>query len=322
MKEIMAIYEKVLQVGIVTKDISRILQSYVNIFGIGPWYILKFAPQNVESMTIYNKRQNYSMNVAVCPIDGIRFEYIEPITDSIFTEFYNKHGENLIHHLKFQVKNYKEALNLLTSKNFQNIQSGEQKGDKGKNIYTFIDTEEKLGFITEIVNVTSDFIKPKPDYLYPSENKNLNPIFIKPTAIGILVKNIEAKIQDYENLSISPWKIYELGEESNLKIKMRIAFCKLGNVILKLIEPKSDSIFSWFLENYGEGIHHIKMEVDDYDRTLKYLKSKGINVIYSDNYLNKIRFTFLDTHKHLNFITEISNKTIEPERTSETIIHP
>ena len=318
----MAIFEKLIQVGIVSKDIGRILESYVNIYGIGPWYILKFAPQNVESMTIHNKKQNYSMNVVVCPIDGIRFEYIEPITKSTFTEFYDRYGENMIHHLKLQVNNYNEALDILTAKKINNIQSGDQLGDSGKNIYTFLDTQERLGFITEIVNVTKDFIKPKPDYWYPSEHKVFNPVFIKPSAIGILVKNVETKIKDYTNLAIGPWDICELGEESNLKIKIKIAFCRLGNIIFKLIEPKSDSIFSRFLEKYGEGIHHIKMEVDDYDKTLEYLNSKGVNVIYSDNYLKKIRFSFLDTDKHLNFITEISDKTIEPEQISEVIIHP
>ncbi|MHB8280251.1 MAG: VOC family protein [Candidatus Humimicrobiaceae bacterium] len=259
-------FKKLIQVGFVTKELKRTLESFSNIYNIGPWYFLKFCAENVKSMTIYGKKQEYAMNVAVCPIGDVRFEYIEPITESIFTDFYDYYSENVIHHLKLEAKDYKEALHFLTARNINIIQTGHQSGDSGKNIYNFLDTQKEFGFITEIVHVTKNFVKPQPDFWFPSECNNLDPIFIKPSIIGIVVKNIEDKIKKYEEFNIGPWQIHNFGKESNLKIKAKMAFCRLDNIIFKLIEPQSDSIFSEHLSKYGEGIHHLKMEVDGYEK--------------------------------------------------------
>ncbi|MHB1346790.1 MAG: VOC family protein [Candidatus Humimicrobiaceae bacterium] len=134
--------------------------------------------------------------------------------------------------------------------------------------------------------------------------------------------NIEDKIRKYEEFTVGPWQIYDFGKKNSLKIKIKMAFCRLDNIVLKLIEPQSDSIFSEHLLKHGESIHHLKMEVADYDKTLKYLMSKGLNIIYSDNYEDKINFSFLDTDKHLNFITEISDQEIKFGLNKEIIVHP
>ncbi|MHB1274305.1 MAG: VOC family protein [Candidatus Humimicrobiaceae bacterium] len=267
-------FKKIIQVGFVTRELDRILKNLVNIYNIGPWYLLKFSPENVKSMKVYGKKQKYSMNVAVCPIGDTRFEYIEPISESIFSDFNNSYGENVIHHLKFGVKSYRDALQFLDSKNIKIIQVGHQQGDKGKNMYNFLDTQEEFGFITEVVHVTKNFIKPQPDLWYPSDKNNLDPVFIKPSVIGIVVKNIEDKIRKYEEFQIGPWQAYDFGKESNLHIKVKMAFCRIDNIVLKLIEPQSDSIFSDHLLKHGEGIHHLKMEVADYDKTLKSILSR------------------------------------------------
>ena len=315
-------FKKLIQVGFITKELKRVLDSYINIYNIGPWYLLKFCPGNVKSMTVYGKKQGYEMNVAVCPIGDVRFEYIEPITKSIFTDFYDSYSENIIHHLKFGVSDYKEALNFFISRKIKIIQTGHQSGDCGKNIYNFLDTQKEFGFITEIVHVTKNFIKPQPDSWIGSERSDFDPIFIKPSVIGIVVKNIEEKINKYKEFNIGPWEIHDFGKESNLKVKSKMAFCRLDNMMLKLIEPQSDSIFSEHLSKYGEGIHHIKMEVDDYEKKLKYLLSKGINILYKDIYLNEVKFSFLDTNKHLNFSIQISDKEIKNESKPDIIIHP
>jgi hypothetical protein len=101
-----------------------------------------------------------------------------------------------------------------------------------------------------------------------------------------------------------------------------MAFYRLGNMIIKLIEPQSDSIFSRHLSKYGEGVHHIKMEVDNYEKKFKYLLAKGVNTLYSGNYMDKIRFSYLDTNNHLNFTTLISEKDVKNESLSNIIFHP
>ena len=87
---------------------------------------------------------------------------------------------------------------------------------------------------------------------------------------------------------------------------MEIAYCKVGNVYIKLIKPIEESIFSEFYDRYGEDvIHHLKMEVDNYKNTLDFFKSIKINVIQSGSYLEKYRYSFLSTNKDINYIVEI-----------------
>ncbi len=315
-------FEKLIQVGFISRELDRILKSYTEIYNIGPWYILKFCPDNVQLMEVYGKRQDYAMNVAVCPIADIRFEYIDPVTTSIFSDFYDEFGEYAVHHLKLGGQDYKTSFDFLASKNIKAIQTGHQTGGTGKNIYTFMDTWKELGFITEIVEVTSDFIKPEPEKWYPDKKNDFKPIFKKASMVGILVKNIERKIKEYEKLGIGPWLIKDFDGKNSSGLNTKIAFSCRENVILKLIQPDPDSFFAGHLMKYGEGIHHIKMEVDDYEHILKYLKSKGLEIIYSGEYLNEVKFSFIDTREHLNFIIEISDKEIDDFSADSLILHP
>jgi len=315
-------FEKLIQVGFVSRESKRIMENFINIYNIGPWYVLKYHTDNVKSMTVYGEKREYSMNVAVCPIGDVRFEYIEPIKESIFSDFYNIHNEKAVHHIKLGVNDYKETLNFFNRKNIDLIQVGHQLGGPGKNIFHFFDTQEKLGFITEIVSVTEDFIKPQPDYWFPSETYNLSPSITRPSMVGIVVKNIEEKIKDYEILSIKSWQIKDFNSENDLSIKVKMAFCRLGNIVIKLIEPVSDSIFYDFLSKNGEGIHHIKMEVDNYEKTLEYLLKKDLKIIYSDNYKGEINFSFLDSDKHFNFIIELSDRKLTENSAVMDNIHP
>lgn len=62
--------------------------------------------------------------------------------------------------------------------------------------------------------------------------------------------------------------------------KVRVAMLPLGESRIELLEPTSeDSPISKFLEKRGGGIHHIAVEVDDIEASLKQLKDKGMRLI-------------------------------------------
>ncbi|MCL5071148.1 MAG: VOC family protein, partial [Actinobacteria bacterium] len=284
------LFKKLIQVGMVVSNLKRSMYKYVYNYGIGPMYVLKFDSDNVSDMFIYGKRKNYSMNVGVCPIGDIRFELIEPLSDSIYSEFLKKNGEGVIHHLKLDVDDYDKTLGYLNSIKIRSIQSGYQLGDRGVNIYNYLDTSDQLGFICEIVNISKDFIKPKPDSWFP-EVKKYKPIFKKPTSIGIVVSNLSKKINEYSRLfNINKWYLKEI-DSSNVEdmhihgkrmdYSIKLAISNFENIKIQLIEPTSYSIFSEFYEKYGEGIiHHLGMKVDNYDYVLKNLKSKGLEILH------------------------------------------
>ena len=62
--------------------------------------------------------------------------------------------------------------------------------------------------------------------------------------------------------------------------KVRVAMLPIGESRVELLEPISDdSPISKFLDKRGPGIHHIAVEVDDIETSLKQLKNKGMRLI-------------------------------------------
>ena len=51
------IFNNLIQVGIVVRNLEKVMNSYIQ-FGIGPFYVLKFSPDNVEEMYVHGKRKN------------------------------------------------------------------------------------------------------------------------------------------------------------------------------------------------------------------------------------------------------------------------
>jgi methylmalonyl-CoA/ethylmalonyl-CoA epimerase len=333
-----SLFKNLIQVGIVVGNLKKAMENYSYKYGVKPWYVLKFSPHNVTEMYIDGKRKDYSMNIGVCSIGRVRFELIEPLDKSIYSDWYKKYGEGIIHHLKLKINNLDEASTNLKSHGVKVLQMGHQlgKNKSGKNMFNYLSTENYLGFILEIVNVTPDFIKPKPDCWYPKNEHNnllLESIFKKPTQVGIVTKNLNQMIRNYSEIfgiKLQHNKNYNSQNLSNMYIhgkkksySMRIAFFKIGNVQIKLIEPYSDSIYTEFYEKYGEGvIHHLKMGVTNYEKTLEFFKFKKIKIIQSGIYQEKVRYSYLDTSRDINFITEIADTSAKLTPHNPEFYHP
>jgi methylmalonyl-CoA epimerase len=99
---------------------------------------------------------------------------------------------------------------------------------------------------------------------------------VKIDHIAIAVQNLDEAIKVYkEALGL------ELaGEEEVPEQGVRVAFLPIGDTRLELLEPlSSESPVAKFLEKRGEGIHHICLEVEDLEKTLAELASKGVKLI-------------------------------------------
>ena len=94
--------------------------------------------------------------------------------------------------------------------------------------------------------------------------------------IGIAVRSIEEKIPLYRDVL----GLEFLGEEVVESQHVRVAFFQIGESMIELLEPTSDSSpIAKFLEKNGEGIHHICLDVDNTDEALKSLDDKGVALI-------------------------------------------
>ena len=94
--------------------------------------------------------------------------------------------------------------------------------------------------------------------------------------IGIAVRSIEAQRSFYEG---TLGAIYE-GIEDVASQKVRVAFYRVGDVLLELLEPTDpSSTIAAFLEKKGEGLHHVAYTVDDIESRIAELKQGGLRMI-------------------------------------------
>ncbi|MEQ6376516.1 methylmalonyl-CoA epimerase [Bacillaceae bacterium S4-13-56] len=98
----------------------------------------------------------------------------------------------------------------------------------------------------------------------------------KITHIGIAVHKIEEALPFYTNqLGLSLEAIEEIETE-----KVKVAFLKIGESRLELLEPTSDeSPIAKFLVKKGEGIHHIALKVKQIEQRLSEWKEQGIPLL-------------------------------------------
>jgi methylmalonyl-CoA/ethylmalonyl-CoA epimerase len=94
--------------------------------------------------------------------------------------------------------------------------------------------------------------------------------------IGIATKKIDEALKFWAG-SLG---LEHIHTETVADQKVRVAMLPIGESRIELLEPTSDdSPISKFLEKRGGGIHHIAVEVDDIQSSLKQLKEKGVQLI-------------------------------------------
>ncbi len=94
--------------------------------------------------------------------------------------------------------------------------------------------------------------------------------------IGVAVKDLEKAISLYRDVLGM-----EIGGRDEVAAqKVRLAFVPVGDTRLELLEPThEDSNIAKFIENRGEGVHHIALEVDDIEAALEKLKAQDVRLI-------------------------------------------
>lgn len=122
--------------------------------------------------------------------------------------------------------------------------------------------------------------------------------------VGIAVKNLENSIPFYRDQLGMAFE----GTEEVVEQRVRVAFLKVGESRIELLEPTSpDSPVAKFLEKNGEGIHHLAYEVEDIEQALKDLDAQGVRLIDKKprNGAHGSRIAFLHPKASGGVLTEI-----------------
>jgi len=129
--------------------------------------------------------------------------------------------------------------------------------------------------------------------------------------IGVAVKNLDQTLGMYKRVyGLEAIKIETLDE-----INVRIAFIPMGEVLIELLEPTAQGAgrIGKFLEENGEGFHHIAFRVEDIDQAIE--KLKAISVPLRDQKPrdggDESRIAFIEPVFTQNVLTELVERKRE-----------
>lgn len=133
--------------------------------------------------------------------------------------------------------------------------------------------------------------------------------------VGLIVRDVEKSAEAYSQVfglprpnviitdTVDVAKTTYRGEPTSARAKL--AFFDMGQVSLELIEPiGSPSTWQEFLDEHGEGVHHIAFRIKGTDEVVAYLQGQGIEVVQQGHYTGGM-YTYVDSAPALGVILEL-----------------
>jgi methylmalonyl-CoA/ethylmalonyl-CoA epimerase len=132
-----------------------------------------------------------------------------------------------------------------------------------------------------------------------------------------LDKSLEAWV---EHLKVGPWRVYRFNDRTvkglavggvpvDEPFEFRIAISWIGDTEIELIQPvHGPTIYQRFIDEKGEGLHHVKERIADadMDATVAGYGARGIGVTQTGWFFRDVH-AYLDTEPKLGFIYELGN---------------
>ena len=123
--------------------------------------------------------------------------------------------------------------------------------------------------------------------------------------VGIAVKDLDRTVEFFEKTYGAKLLWRKKFEDQ----KIESAFVAIGEARFELtasLEP--ESVIAKFIESRGEGIHHVSLEVDQFDQVIKEFKAKGSRVMAEAD-TEDFKAAFIHPQGNFGVLTEI----IEPK---------
>ncbi len=298
------------QVCLVVKDVKLVAENYWNILGIGPWVFIDFTSPLIYDYRVREKPTWARVTVGLAQVGDVQLELVEHRDgDSIYKEFLDEHGEGL-HHVNFLADDVDETVAELAREGFPSLQSGRLLDGA----YNYVDVTKPLRTIWEAVKMPTKDI---PSTVWPEPGIE-SPAKFKVKGINqvcLVVKDAQLVAENYWNiLGIGPWVfidwtsplIYDYRvREKPTWARVTLALAQVGDVQFELVEHRDgDSIYTEFLEEHGEGLHHMNFLVDDVDQAVAELEKDGFHSLQSGRIEGEGAYNYVDLTKPLRAIWE------------------
>ena len=129
--------------------------------------------------------------------------------------------------------------------------------------------------------------------------------------IGVAVKDIEKTIDFLKN-NFERELIHEMLSKGQ---GIRFALVSLGKLKLELMAPLQEKgIISDFIDQRGEGIHHLSFQVEDLNSIEASFEEKGFKIIKPPSEVPKINAIFLHPKTFFGILVELFQRIEEVRR--------
>ena len=140
----------------------------------------------------------------------------------------------------------------------------------------------------------------------------------KVTQIGLIVGDVEGYAKRYAQflgVEVPEINISEmedkamtryLGKPTQARVKM--AFFHFDNITLELLEPVGGpSTWKDFLDQRGDGVHHIAFDVQGMDERIEAMQDRGVSLIQQGRWTGGAggRYAYLESTDRLGVIVEL-----------------
>lgn len=160
------ILREVVQVSFATHDLDRVMRTWNDKYGVGPWEVLDLDPSRLDESTIDGQPATYGMRLGRARLGrNVVIEVCEPLDDnSIYAASLARHnGADHVHHIMCTTDDFDGTLASFKERGVGNAMGGKFNGLE----YAYLDTVDDLGIWIELVKVPDTFEIPEPDAVYP-----------------------------------------------------------------------------------------------------------------------------------------------------------
>jgi len=138
--------------------------------------------------------------------------------------------------------------------------------------------------------------------------------------IGLVVRDLDKTMEQFKTLlgaephrvieksPAAPGPKYYLGEERDFY--QRVALYEMNGIEFEILQPYNDqSALTDYLDTYGEGIHHVAFDTDNFEGFEKHLNENGVQLIQTgpNSRHPALKWGFFNTNDKLGTMIEVTN---------------
>jgi catechol 2,3-dioxygenase-like lactoylglutathione lyase family enzyme len=296
------IYTHVSHLGWVVRDVDATAAAWR---ALGVTDIRDGGVQELPGVSYRGKTVTARVKRAFARFNNGTIEWMQPLNDGTpYADFLARHGEG-VQHVAFSVPTdarMTEELARYQALGVRVLQSGTWTSSAGTARFADLDTAVQGGGMTLALEYDPDVARNS----VPA-SANDDP-FTRITQYAFVVRDVHKVSAFYERIGLGALPI-----ERNVSLnriyrgspgtfEMLLGWGRKGDVVFEWIQSMiGPNVYEEYLQQHGEGLHHLAFNVTDMDAAIAKLHARGLGVTMSGSWNvngSEGRFAYLDAEQH------------------------